>query len=299
MKLSQLDPRLHGGLHRDGEFNILGKATTAFEPQHRVLTYLTDVRYLDGLRNNPAITGVIVALELLETVRLPDPWGILVDPNPKQAFVRIHNALAETDFYWTRFPTRIDPTALISPHAVIAETGVTVGARVVIEPHVTVHSGTLIGDDCIIRSGTRLGSSGFEFLNDGEGMMSVTCAGRLILEDHVEVQHNCAIDRGMYGGDTRLRAHVKVDNLVYIAHDVTLGTRSTVAGSAVILGRCVIGSDVWVGPNATISNGLTVGDHAKVSLGSVVTRDVAPNQTVSGNFAIDHAKYLAFLKTVR
>jgi UDP-3-O-[3-hydroxymyristoyl] glucosamine N-acyltransferase len=299
MKLSHLDPQLHHGLRQDGEFNLLGKATTAFQAHHRVLTYLTDVRYLDGLRDNPAIAGVIVTAELLDTVNLPDSLGILLDPNPKKAFVRIHNALAETDFYWTRFPSVIDPTAIISPHAVIADVGVKIGARVVIEPHVTVHSGTFVGDDCVIRSGTRLGSSGFEFLKDGDGMLSVTCAGRLILEDHVEVQHNCAIDRGMYGGDTRLGAHVKVDNLVYIAHDVRIGPRTTVAGSAVILGRCVVGSDVWVGPNATISNGLTLGDHAKVSLGSVVTRDVVAHQTVTGNFAIDHAKYLAFLKSVR
>jgi UDP-3-O-[3-hydroxymyristoyl] glucosamine N-acyltransferase len=299
MKLSQLDQGLRGELRKDGEFTLLGKATTVFDAHQQVLTYLTDARYLEGLVGNPAISCVIVDTTLVESLTLPKHWGILVSPSPKKTFIQLHNALATTDFYWAKRPTRIAPSASVSPHAVIEPIGVIIGEHVVIEPNVTVHSGTIIGDGCVIRSGTRLGTSGFEFYRDGDGQFPVICAGRLVLDHHVEIQHNCAIDRGMYGGDTHLKPYVKIDNLCYIAHDVVLGERTTVVGGTCIVGRTVVGADVYIGPNVTISNGLTIGDQATISLGSVVTQNVAPGQTVSGNFAIDHVKFIDFIKSIR
>lgn len=44
-----------------------------------------------------------------------------------------------------------------------------------------------------------------------------------------------------------------------------------------------IGSDVWIGGAAIILPGITIGDGAVIGAGSVVTRDVAPGQTVAGN----------------
>jgi acetyltransferase-like isoleucine patch superfamily enzyme len=56
---------------------------------------------------------------------------------------------------------------------------------------------------------------------------------------------------------------------------------------------------VWIGPNATIASEITIGDRANITLGAVVTRDVAADQHVTGNFAIDHKKFIAFLRTIR
>jgi UDP-3-O-[3-hydroxymyristoyl] glucosamine N-acyltransferase len=56
---------------------------------------------------------------------------------------------------------------------------------------------------------------------------------------------------------------------------------------------------VWVGPSASISSGLKIGNRASVTVGAVVTRDVAPGARVSGNFAIEHDKLIAFLRTIR
>ncbi len=71
-----------------------------------------------------------------------------------------------------------------------------------------------------------------------------------------------------------------------------------VAGSA-IGGRTIVGDDVWIGINSTISNGLTIGDNCRISLGSVVTQSVAAGKTVTGNFAIDHKKFIEFIKSIR
>ena len=63
-----------------------------------------------------------------------------------------------------------------------------------------------------------------------------------------------------------------------------------------VTGSVTLGDDVWIGPNATIRDGITVGNGAMVSLGSVVTQDVRPGQRVTGNFAVPHEDFLAALK---
>ncbi len=66
-----------------------------------------------------------------------------------------------------------------------------------------------------------------------------------------------------------------------------------------VAGSAKIGDDVWIGPSASVSSGVEIGDGASITLGSVVTKNVAPGQRVTGNFAIDHDKFIAFLKTIR
>ncbi|MFC6289315.1 sugar O-acetyltransferase [Levilactobacillus angrenensis] len=44
-----------------------------------------------------------------------------------------------------------------------------------------------------------------------------------------------------------------------------------------------LGNNIWVGANATILPGVTIGDNAVVGAGSVVTKDVAANTIVVGN----------------
>ena len=84
--------------------------------------------------------------------------------------------------------------------------------------------------------------------------------------------------------------------MVHIGHGAQLGARTFVASGAHIAGNCRIGSDVWIGVNATISNRIRIGDGARVSLGSVVTKDDPAGATVTGNFAIDHRQFLKNLK---
>ena len=66
-----------------------------------------------------------------------------------------------------------------------------------------------------------------------------------------------------------------------------------------VAGSTVIGDDVFVGPNASLSSELTIGSRAHITIGAVVTRDVAPGRRVSGNFAIDHQRLVAHLRKIR
>lgn len=46
---------------------------------------------------------------------------------------------------------------------------------------------------------------------------------------------------------------------------------------------CNIGNDVWIGSNATILRGVTIGDGAVIGANSIVTKDVPPYSIVVGN----------------
>lgn len=105
------------------------------------------------------------------------------------------------------------------------------------------------------------------------------------------------VAQGIWPSDvTRIGAHSKIDAQCHIGHGAQIGRSVFVAAGAVIGGNTKIGDGVWIGINATVSNRLTIGANARVSLGAVVTKNVEEGTTVTGNFAIEHAKFLENLK---
>ena len=141
-----------------------------------------------------------------------------------------------------------------------------------------------------------IGSQGFGFERDADQHpVRLPHIGGVKLGADVEVGAHSCIDKGTVG-DTVIGDRVKIDNLVHIAHNVTVGDDTLIAASAMIAGSVTIGERVWIGPGAVVSNGVTIGDDAKVSLGAVVVKDVLPGETVTGNFAMPH---IAFLRRMR
>ena len=61
-------------------------------------------------------------------------------------------------------------------------------------------------------------------------------------------------------------------------------------------GRTVVGNHVWLGFGATVRNGLVIEDMARVNMGSVVTKNVLAGESVTGNFAIPHERFMENLK---
>ncbi len=280
---------------RDGPVASLGLITHVGRD---MLAYLESERFLDGLLSNPSIRCVITTEALVD--KLPASLGVAITASPRRHFYHFHNHLADhTDFYWQDFPNEIASDAIISPTAYITEKNVRIGHRTVIEPHVTVLPHTIVGNDVILRSGCVIGMQGFEFKRLGEEILPVAHAGGVLLHDRVEIQAHSVIDRSIFGGFTEVGEDTKIDNLVHVAHNVKIGKRCLIAANAMIAGSVVMGDDAWIGPSASISSEITIGDRAFITLGSVVTRNVAPGQHVTGNFAVDHEKFIAFLKTIR
>lgn len=282
----------------DSEFNALGMATSAYIDK-KVLTFLSDVKYLSSVINNKCIKAVICNRETYDTVNIPKHLGVLLSENPMDAFFNIHNKLSKMEFYWSKFKNTLSASAQISKDVILGEHSIKIGVGSIIEPGVIIHPGTIIGSNVIVRSGSQIGTNGFQFINNGSDVFSVITGGRVVIGEHAEIQHNCCVDRGVLGGDTKLGRYVKLDNFIHVAHDVVIGDRTFITAGVKIAGRVNIGKDCWVGVNATISNGLSIGDNSRISIGSVVTQDVEPHSIVTGNFAIEHNKFIEFIKTIR
>lgn len=282
-------------LVRDAEFLSLGLIT--YNSQ-QLLVFIEHEKYLSRISTNPNVTAIITSEELAK--KIPIHIGVITAPNPRKAFYSIHNHLAtNTNFYWSDFDTVIDKSAIIHPKAFVANRNVHIGKGVVIEPNVNIMEHSVIGNNSIIRAGSVVGSPGFEFSRTPEGIFAVEHAGGVKIEKNVEIQANCSIDRSVFGGFTIIGEETKISNLVHVAHNVKIGKRCLIAACAMIAGSVTIGDDVWIGPSASVSSEVVINNGASVTIGSVVTRNVAENQKVTGNFAIEHEKFMSFLKSIR
>jgi len=260
------------------------------------LSFLDDPKFLGALRENPNVTAALVT-PALDTALADSPVTRVVCDDPRYYFYALHNHIADATY--ERVPSRIDPTAAVHPRAFVSEYNVVIGARTVVEPNATVLPDVVIGAQCVVRAGAVLGSEGFEHKRTSRGILSVRHVGRVVLGDHVEIGANACLDKALNDRDTVIGDYTKVDNLVHIAHGVHVGRNSFVIACAMVAGSVTVEDDAWVGPNASVAPQVTVGRAGFVSLGSVVTRPVAPGQHVSGNFAIDHRRFLEFLKRIR
>ncbi|MDI9472518.1 MAG: DapH/DapD/GlmU-related protein, partial [Bacillota bacterium] len=194
----------------------------------------------------------------------------------------------------------IEENAKIHPLTSIASNNVQIGKNVVIEEFVVIRENTIIGNNSIIRAGSIIGGMGFEFKNDGEVVMAIAHDGGVIIGEHVEIQQNSCVDRAIYVWDnTVIGDYSKVDNLVHIGHGIKIGKRVMSTAGVIYGGRDIVGDDAWIGLNVTTRNAITIGKGARLNMGAVVTQDVPDYGSVTGNFAIDHSRFITKLKRER
>lgn len=279
----------------NGEFTSLGLAVSRCD--EKLLSFIENEKYISDLGDN--ITCLITTKEI--GVKLKDRYGIIVSSNPRVDYFKLHNKLSSNKEYKrAETDTTIGEECRISKLASISNKNVIIGKNVIIEDFVVIKENTIIGDNSIIRSGVVLGGEGYEFKRVDGIIMNVNHCGGVIIEKNVEVQYNTCIDKALYTWDnTIVGEYSKLDNFVHLEHGVKVGKRCLIASRTTVGGRTVIGEDSWVGLGAVISNGLIIGKKASISLGSVVTRNINDNEKVSGNFAINHNKYIDFIKSIR
>lgn len=258
------------------------------------VTFLEKEKFLYCLEQ-PGIAAVICTEAMLP--RIPDSIpGILVSDAPKFAFYCIHNHLAENRNL-VRIPTVIGANPNISPTAYIAPCNVQIGDNVIIEPGVIIQENVTIGSNVWLCAGVCVGLRSFSPARYHDQAVMLRDCGRVVIEDNVEICAQSGVAQGILADDvTFLGNGVKLDNMVHIGHGAHIGARTFIASGAHVAGNCVLGEDIWLGVNATISNRIKIGDGARVSLGAVVTKDVPAGVTVTGNFAIEHRRFLQNLK---
>ncbi|MGA3181981.1 MAG: UDP-3-O-(3-hydroxymyristoyl)glucosamine N-acyltransferase [Verrucomicrobiota bacterium] len=185
---------------------------------------------------------------------------------------------------------KIHPTAHIGPHCHIGE-NVQIGPRVVLQggnhvgqdstvgqdshlfPGVILYPRTRLGQRVRIHAGAVIGSDGFGYVFDAGIHRKVPQVGQVIIHDDVEIGANVTIDRGALGPTTIGRG-TKIDNLVQIAHNVTIGEHCLIIAQVGIAGSTKVGNRATLAGQVGISGHLHIGDNVIVAAQSGVMRDI-------------------------
>lgn len=292
MKLSDLN---FGKVEKDGEFNWLGLTAEDYEGK-KVLTFLNDEKYYKEIENNKSITCIVTTDEVAQKIE-KDKYGIIISNNPRKDFFELHNKLVKEDFYFTKRDNQISEKAYISEKANIGSYNIIIEDDVIIEADVTIYENVTIKKGTIIKSGTILGADGFQYIRNKDDIIKVEPAGELEIAEDVVIHNNSVIDKGIFG-KTFIGENTKIYNLVHVAHDSKIGKNVFLTAGVIVCGRVKIGANSYLGPNCTIKNGLFLGENTKISMGSVVTKDVKDNEVVTGNFAIPHEQFISNLKKI-
>ncbi len=168
---------------------------------------------------------------------------------------------------------------------------VTIGNDVEIFPNVTIRERCRIGNRVIIHSGTVIGSDGFGFAPDGEAYHKIPHTGIVRIDDDVEIGALNAVDRATFG-ETWIQKGVKTDNLVHIAHNVTVGENTVLVAQVGIAGSTTIGRHAILAGQAGVSGHLRIGDNVIIGPRAGVAKSIPDESVVSGSPELPHAQWL-------
>ena len=176
---------------------------------------------------------------------------------------------------------------------VTVHNNVTIGDKVKIGSNTIIQSGCVIsnatiGDNCLIQSGAIIGDNGFGFTPKSK--VSIYHVGDVSIGNNVYIGSNTTIDRAALDS-TIISDNVRIDNLVQIAHGVTIGKNTIIAAQTGIAGSSIIGDNCLIGGQAGISGHLTIGNNVTIAAKSGVTKNLKDNSVVAGFPALDIHKW--------
>lgn len=198
---------------------------------------------------------------------------------------------------------QIDPSTTIGPGSVIGP-GVKIGAacrisagciiekNTVIGSNCRIDSGaiirwnTVIGDRVIVQSGAVIGSDGFGNAKDGPAYVRIPCFGYVLIEDDADIGANTTIDRGNFE-PTVIGKGVKIDNLVHVAHNVTVGEHTALVAQVGISGSTKIGKRVIIAGQAGLVGHIEIGDDTFIGAKAGVSKGTDPGAKITGYPARD------------
>ena len=309
MTLRELADRLACRLEGDGDVEIVRVAPLDHAGPGDV-TFLANPRYA-------AAAAVTRASALIARPDAPaGPCPMLRTDEPYLAFARAVAVFAPSlrqqpgvhAMAAVAGSARLGRDVSVGPFVAIGD-GVSIGDRTTIFANVTIGPGTTVGDDCVIHSnvairervtighrvilqnGVVLGGDGYGFVRRRDGTHEkIPQVAAVVIEDDVELGANTTVDRPAVG-ETRIRAGAKIDNLVQIAHGVTVGRNVLMAAQVGIAGSTQVGDDVMFGGQVGVGGHLTIGKGAVAVGQSGVTNSLEPGATVAGYPAIDSREW--------
>jgi UDP-3-O-[3-hydroxymyristoyl] glucosamine N-acyltransferase len=308
--LAELADRLGCRLDGDGAIEI-ARVATLDQAGPGDLTFLANPKYVQAAQRTRA-SAIIVADDAPAA-----PCAMLRSAHPYRSFADALALLGRNE----RPPDGVHPTAVIAPDArvgvgvsigpfVVVGAGADIGDRVVLHPHVVLGPGVRIGEDSVVHArvsvrersvlgrrvvvqdGAVIGSDGYGYVTDPDGVHhKIPQHSVVVIDDDVEIGANTTIDRPAVG-QTRIGRGTKIDNLVQIAHGVTVGEHTLLVAQVGIAGSSTIGDHVVLAGQVGVAGHITVGDRARATAQTGIPNSVEPGVTVSGYPAIENRDWL-------
>jgi len=190
----------------------------------------------------------------------------------------------------------IGDNTYIAANAVIGR-GVCIGRDGFIGPNASILY-ALLGDRVIVHGGVRIGTDGFGYASGAAGHVKLPQLGRVIVQDDVEIGANSCIDRGALG-DTTIGEGTKIDNLVQIGHNDTIGRRVILVSQVGLSGSVSIGDWAVLGGKVGVADHIDIGRGTRVAAKAGVSRDLAAGQDYAGFPAQPAAQWRREVATLR
>jgi UDP-3-O-[3-hydroxymyristoyl] glucosamine N-acyltransferase len=309
MKLREIADLLHGQVIGDADIEIVHVAKIE-EAGSGDITFLANPKYEKFLSTTKA-SAVVVSADLDEKklngrerqiafVKVDDPYVSFLqllktlEPAEDLSVAGVHLSAV------VAASAKLGANVAIGAHAVVGERvlvgenskishgsvvgdDVILGSNVRIYPNVTLCEKCRIGDRVIIHSGAVIGSDGFGFAPDKDGIYKkIPQVGTVVIEDDVEIGANCTIDRATMG-ETLIKRGVKLDNLVHVAHNVVIGEGTMIAAQAGIAGSTKVGKQVLMGGQVGIIGHVEIADNVAIIAQSGVSKSLTkPGATYFG-----------------
>jgi UDP-3-O-[3-hydroxymyristoyl] glucosamine N-acyltransferase len=299
ISVSQIAERVQGEVSGNGSTRLTG-LSSAENARDGDLTFADKEEYFAAAEQSAA-TAILVSGGFSSTKKI-----VIRVPSARVAVARLLPVFFPPDQYSPGIhpsanidpSAQVDATAHIGPNCVIgarAQIGArsvlmggnyigrdaSLGEDVCLFPNVVIYWKTVIGHRVVIHSGTVIGSDGYGYIFDEGRHRKVLQVGNVIIHDDVEIGANTAIDRAALGA-TVIGAGTKIDNLVHVAHNVTMGRHCLVMGQVGFAGSTRLGDYVVVASQSGIAGHLKLGHQAMIGAKSGVMRDIPDGGKVLG-----------------
>lgn len=274
------------------------------------ITFITQKRYARFAAGSQAAAFIVSP----EWASLPRP--LIIVPQPQWAYAQVATLFAPPRCRWPGISdqaylgrdVQLGAEVSIAPFVFIGDQArlgdrvtimagcvlgaeVEIGADTLIYPNVTILDRCRLGERVIIHSGTVIGADGFGFVPTEAGNYKIPQLGVVVIDDEVEIGANCTIDRGALG-ETRLGRGVKLDNLVHLAHNVTVGEHSLLVAQVGVAGSTKVGKRVALGGQVGVAGHIELGDGVQVGAKAAVSHTLRPGQVALGIPARPHREFL-------
>lgn len=281
MKLGEIANLLGGLTIGNPEIEITGVSGIS-DAQEGEITFLSELKWLRALKASKA--SAVILNKRIDDLEKPQ----VIVRNPQYCFAKLltifypqsHPFEGISSYAFISKKASLGDNVSVSPFAIISD-DVRVGSGCIIYPNVFIGEKASIGDNCIIypnavihhrviigkgviiHSGAVIGSDGFGYVNEGGVYHKIPQIGTVIIEDDVEIGANSTIDRATTGA-TVIGKGTKIDNLVQIGHNVTIGR------NAILVSQTGIGGSSDIGDGVMLGGQVGVADHVSIESGTMI-----------------------------